>query len=300
MADSTSTVPDDWLTTLEERFPGRQRELGQLHNLLGKPGSPLPPAIFVSGHSATGKTTVVRAFLEHLPRRRWAYVNCVDRFAPRLLFEDALNQFAGMRPTFRNGVCRNYARCDTEADFVLKLRELLEGAGHCLAFDDDRHILVVDRAERLRDMSASLLPSLLRLGELTERNICVVLISSVIWEKFRTRTGSLEPIKVRFRDYNKHILANVLQIIAKDRPVGEPDASFFLTFVDTVYEVFQKNCKDLNELRHLVAMLFPVYAKPVHEGYVKRTETSKLFKLAQPHFATASDKLYLRDISSAE
>jgi origin recognition complex subunit 5 len=32
----------------------------------------------------------------------------------------------------------------------------------------------------------------------------------------------------------------------------------------------------------------------------KRTETSKLFKLAQPYFASASDKLYLRDISSAE
>jgi hypothetical protein len=39
-----------------------------------------------------------------------------------------------------------------------------------------------------------------------------------------------------------------------------------MRFIDLVYDVFQRNCKDLNEIRHLVALLFPLYVKPVKEG----------------------------------
>ncbi|KAI9599073.1 origin recognition complex subunit 5 [Syncephalis fuscata] len=290
--DTTSNIED-----FNKQFPGREQEIDQLYSLLGKPDNPLPPVIFINGKSATGKTCVVRAFVEQLPRKHWAYINAVDRFSPRLLFEDALNQFSNTRPTFRDGVCHGYARCDTEADFIQHLRSLFTETLFNTSLDEHRRVLVIDRAERLRDMAPSLLASLLRLAELTEANISVILISSVIWDKFRVRAGSLEPIQIHFRDYTKQ---DMLLIIAKDRPAGEENAAFFLAFASTVYDIFHQNCKDLNELRYLVAMIFPTYAQPVYDGLVQRHETYKLFRMTETHFARAADKLYLRDISSAE
>lgn len=58
---------------------------------------------------------------------------------------------------------------------------------------------------------------------------------------------------------------DILTIIAKDCPSSE-ELSFFLNFVEIVYDIFQRNCKDLNELRHLVSLLFPRYLQPVLDG----------------------------------
>ncbi|KAJ2579417.1 hypothetical protein GGH95_003116, partial [Coemansia sp. RSA 1836] len=121
--------------------------------------------------------------------------------------------------------------------------------------------MVVDQAERLRDRGPMLLTSLLRLSELTGgANISIVLISNVVWDKFRPRHGGApEPLSIFFPYYSKQ---KILQVLAKDCPADEPQG-FFLTFVDAVYEVFHRNCVDLNELRHLVAMLYPKFVQPV-------------------------------------
>ncbi|KAJ1955963.1 hypothetical protein GGI12_005435 [Dipsacomyces acuminosporus] len=157
--------------------------------------------------------------------------------------------------------------------------------------------MIIDHAERLRDKGPMLLTSLLRLSELTQRNIAVVMISNVIWDKFRPRHGgALDPIEIYFGYYAKQ---QILDIIAQDCPPEEP-TQFFLTFVDAIYEVFHRNCVDLNELRHLVAMLYPKFVQPVFEKQATRNEFSRLFKLCQPYFIAASERLYLREISTSE
>ncbi|KAJ2762933.1 hypothetical protein IWQ56_004945, partial [Coemansia nantahalensis] len=159
------------------------------------------------------------------------------------------------------------------------------------------HYIVVDQAERLRDRGAMVLTALVRLPELTGANIAVVLLSSVVWDKFRPRHGGApDPHTVFFGYYAKE---QMLRIIERDCPADEP-AAFFLTFVDAIYEVFHRNCVDLNELRHLVAMLYPKFVQPVYEGQATRSEFARLFKLCQPYFAAASERLYLREISSSE
>ncbi|KAJ1727994.1 hypothetical protein LPJ61_004281, partial [Coemansia biformis] len=163
--------------------------------------------------------------------------------------------------------------------------------------EQEAHYVVVDQAERLRDRGAMLLTSLLRLSELANANITVVLLSSVVWDKFRPRHGGApDPHTVFFSYYTKE---QMLRIIERDCPEGEP-VGFFLTFVDAIYEVFHRNCVDLNELRHLVAMLYPKFVQPVYERQAARSEFARLFKLCQPYFAAASERLYLREISSSE
>ncbi|KAF9565798.1 Origin recognition complex subunit 5 [Mortierella alpina] len=160
----------------------------------------------------------------------------------------------------------------------------------------DTRYLVLDRAERLRDTAPALIPVLMRLQELTGRNICVILITTIVWEKFRSKTGGYEPIILNFPQYSK---AETIAILKRDLPVGG-DEELYMRFVDLVYDVFQRNCKDLNEVRHLVALLYPLYIKPIKEGKAQRHEALKLHKHIQAYFVEAMDKLYLREISSAE
>jgi origin recognition complex subunit 5 len=54
----------------------------------------VPPAIFVFGHTATGKTLVVTRVLEELQYIH-AVVNCVECYMPQLLFEPILNKIHG-------------------------------------------------------------------------------------------------------------------------------------------------------------------------------------------------------------
>lgn len=95
----------------------------------------------------------------------------------------------------------------------------------------------------------------------------MILITTIVWEKFRSKTGGYEPIVVNFPQYTK---SETVAILSKDLPAGEEEnLDLYMRFVDLVYDVFQRNCKDLNEIRHLVALLFPLYIKPVKEGKSK-------------------------------
>ncbi|KAF9166188.1 Origin recognition complex subunit 5 [Actinomortierella ambigua] len=161
---------------------------------------------------------------------------------------------------------------------------------------NETRYLVLDRADRLRETAPSLLPVLMRLQQLTGRNVCVIMISTIVWEKFRSGTGGFEPMVIQFPQYSKQ---DTLAILERDMPIGE-DQELYGRFVDLVYEVFQRNCKDLNEIRHLVALLYPLYVKPVQDGKIQKHESLKLHRHIQAYFVEAMDKLYLREISSTE
>ncbi|KAF8924920.1 Origin recognition complex subunit 5 [Dissophora ornata] len=199
-------------------------------------------------------------------------------------------------------------KCENVNEFVEWCRKFCDQAPH--SRDDpsgkknelgrrqeqqETRYLVLDRAERLRDTAPNLIPVLMRLQELTGRNICVILITTIVWEKFRSKTGGYEPIILNFPQYSK----DMFSILERDLPKGE-DKDLYMRFVDLVYEVFQRNCKDLNEIRHLVALLFPLYIKPVKEGKIQKHEGLKLHRHIQAYFVEAMDKLYLREISSME
>lgn len=156
-------------------------------------------------------------------------------------------------------------------------------------------------------MTGTILPVLLRLSELTERNICVVFISNIVFEKFRIKGGSLEPYLIRFPEYTREDTLKILQLdftpatiqSINEEPI-ELDRDFYTGFLEVIYSIFCHNCKDINELRYFASLLFPVYIQPLKEERVEKHEKAKLFKFAQPYFADATEKLYLREISSAE
>ncbi|KAI8080055.1 origin recognition complex [Halteromyces radiatus] len=306
------------IASLEQRFPGRSKQIQKLVSLMGNPTDTVVPSIFVYGHSSSGKTCVVRSVLaSHLPSTHYAYVHCVENYTPRMIFERALNQWCGWTPGIDNQFS-NICKAESIHQFVKIIQQGVTVPTNSGKANDDRIqlgqketiYLVLDRAERLRDMPPSILPVLLRLSEITQRNVCVLLISTIVFEKFRMKGGSYEPMYIRFPDYTKEDTLQILLLdfatverqvqIQDDNKMTELDDDFFIKYIELIYSIFNHNCKDLNELRYFAALLFPLYLKPIQEGTVGIHETAKLFKHAQPYFAEATDKLYLREISSAE
>ncbi|KAI9248261.1 origin recognition complex subunit 5 C-terminus-domain-containing protein [Phascolomyces articulosus] len=323
----TTTIQQD----LQCQFPGRSKQISSLLGLMGKPNDRVIPSIFIYGHPSSGKTSVVRAILDKsLNRSQWAFINCVECHTPRMIFEHALNQWCHWIPSVENqftGVCR----VDNVHQFVKTIQEgVVIQENKVVQFgSDETHYLVLDRAERLRDMGPTLLPVLLRLSEMTGRNICVILLSTIVFEKFKVKGGAYEPLYIRFSEYSKEDTLQILQLLfvsterrielrkeddGDDDDQGEDDDArndeepefveldddFFTGFCEVIYTIFNHNCKDINELKYIAALLFPLYIKPIRDRQVQIHEKAKLLKHAQPYFAQATDKLYLREISSVE
>ncbi|KAI7904142.1 origin recognition complex, subunit 5 [Cokeromyces recurvatus] len=279
---------------LKKKFPGREKQIDQLDYATSQSLQILnhtPQSLFIYGPPSTGKTTVITEFFKH----NGAYVNCVECFTPRLLFEHSLDRLIKHKPTFTNGYTTS-RKIDNVQQFVKAVQENVSAITRT-------KYLILDKAERIRDMPGTILPVLLRLSELTERNICVVLISNIVFEKFRVKGGGVDPYLIRFPDYTREDTLRILQLDFKPTTIDsiiELNNEFYEGFLEVIYSIFCHNCKDLNELRYFSSLLFPIYIKPLQEGLVERHERAKLFKYAQPYFAEATEQLYLREISSAE
>ncbi|KAI8071556.1 origin recognition complex subunit 5 C-terminus-domain-containing protein [Gongronella butleri] len=303
------------LMSLKDRYPGRSQQIDTLISLMGQPSDRVVPSLFVYGHAASGKTSVVLSVLEEsMARNKYAYVHCVENHTPRQIFERALNQWCNWTPSVDNDF-HNVCKAENIHQFVNIIQQGVtvtrnDTSHHVALGKKDTIYLVLDRAERLRDMTAPLLPSLLRLSELTQRNVCVILISSIVFEKFRVKGGSYEPMYIRFPDYTKDDTLRILLLdfatmnrripLKNDEDNSvELDDDFFTAYVDLIYNICYHNCKNLNELRYISTLMLPLYVAPIQEGTAMH-ETARLVNHAKPYFAEATNKLYLREISSAE
>lgn len=110
----------------------------------------------------------------------WAMINCVECYTPRMLFEHALNQWCGWIPSRQNQF-KTICRADNVHQFVRVIQdgvEIDEDTKIRLG-DDETRYLILDKAERLRDMGANLLPVLVRLSELASKSKVMYWISAV-------------------------------------------------------------------------------------------------------------------------
>ena len=169
-------------------------------------------------------------------------VNCVESFTARLIFEHILYQ---LQEYDEEDNFNAPPKCDNMTDFLRHLKHSMSEK----ELTNETIYIVLDKAERLRDIEANFLPAFLRLQELTQLNICVVLLSQIVWEKFQVGTGFYEPIVIHFPDYSK---TELLQIMVRDCPSSYP-VEFFKAYCQLLMSVFYSVCRDLNELRHLVS-----------------------------------------------
>lgn len=229
------------------RWPGRREQISQLLGLIGEPHDHAMP-MFVHGPPVTGKTSIVRDVLGTLGRP-FAYTSLVDSHGPRLLLDALVEELA---PHLR-GVDEKDLRCDRMADLVSILRRGLPA-------DNPAVFVVIDEATRLLDWKGAdlMLPALMKLSELTERNVGCVLVATPGWDAFRSAAGARPPAPVFFDAYSK---AQLQKVLLRERP-PEADERLYGNFVASILPVYVATCKSLHELRALLQPLWRVYVEP--------------------------------------
>ena len=144
-------------------------------------------------------------------------------------------------------------RCDPMADLVSILRRGLPA-------DNPAVFVVIDEATRLLDWKGAdlMLPALMKLSELTERNVGCVLVATPGWDAFRSAAGARPPAPVFFDAYSK---AQLQKVLLRERP-PEADERLYGNFVASILPVYVATCKSLHELRALLQPLWRVYVEP--------------------------------------
>ncbi|XP_077015349.1 origin recognition complex subunit 5 isoform X3 [Tamandua tetradactyla] len=261
---------------LENMVLCRESQVSTLQSLFGEKHHFSFPSIFIYGHTASGKTYVTQTLLKTLEAPgiepgspAWqlphVFVNCVECFTLRLLLEQILNKLNHLSSS-EDG-CSTEITCDTFNDFV-------------------RLFIQVTKAESLKDQTVYI----------TDRNVTVIFLSEIVWEKFRPNTGCFEPFVLYFPDYS---IGNLQKILCHDHP-PEYSADFYAAYINILLGVFYTVCRDLKELRHLAVLNFPKYCEPVVKGEASERDTRKLWRNIEPHLKKAMQTVYLREISSSQ
>ncbi|XP_050414191.1 origin recognition complex subunit 5 isoform X2 [Patella vulgata] len=275
----------DLWTTLNQSLPCREKEVKSLISLIGEKSQMSPPCVFVYGHTSTGKTCVVNTIFKTLQLPH-VLVNCVECYNARFLYEHILNNLP------QSVKSSDHYRCDNMNDFVRQFQQIVKDG--CLI--NETVYIVLDKAERLREMDANILPAFLRLQELTNLNMCVMLISEIVWEKYRTGTGYCDPYILHFPDYTKD---NMVEIMSLDCPT-DFEVDFYSNYTNLVLSIFHIVCRDLKELRHLTMLNFDKYIEPIRNGEATINDSRKLWRNIEPHLRKALQTVYLREVSSAQ
>lgn len=290
---------------MSERFPCRKKVLKTLMSLIGYCEEMLPAAIHIYGHTGTGKTTLLTNFLNETARRNKnklnvAFVNCVENYTARIIFENILEYISNKRT----------------ADIKIEnLKDFVKQLGYLQSQTKAQYIIVLDNAERLRDMDVNVLPSLLRLQQLSGLNICVILISQLPLEKFYCKTSIDDPITLYFTQYTKSETLEILSsdmknaqklmvavlfskkpenLSTKTEIVNTITREFFNNYLNLFLGVFYKACRDLSELKITARKCFTFYMEPILDGTVNMSDVSRLWRCIAGQLRIALTQVYIR------
>eukprot|EP00002_Diphylleia_rotans_P028997 TRINITY_DN5867_c0_g1_i4.p1 TRINITY_DN5867_c0_g1~~TRINITY_DN5867_c0_g1_i4.p1 ORF type:complete len:321 (-),score=76.09 TRINITY_DN5867_c0_g1_i4:255-1217(-) len=272
-----------FLHALKEKYLHRSQEIQTLANMIGVQPS---PHLFVYGQTATAKTSIVREMVQHYVPNH-AFVDAVECFSVRVLYENVLNQLARHTPGPMNDYS-NYCFCNKSSDFLGHIKRITN--------PDDYYCIVIDKAEFLREIEGSVILFLLTIEQLTDRFISVIFISEVVWEKYRQGTGAPEPIPIPFHDYSQDQLEDILM---QHCPTTF-ERSLYKQLLKIVSSVFYKSSRDFNEVRYIMNQLYPIYAKPIQEGVINKNDARALFSYINPYLKKFLEKVYQRDVSTAD
>lgn len=289
---------------IARKYPCREQIITELDDLIGSPSEPLPNAIYVYGHTGTGKTAIVTEFLQSLPIKS-KILSCIECYTSKLLYEHVLNSFYSHTVSKSNNYTP-FVKCESMHGFIESLRQLPA---------DSSYIICLEDAERLRDMDINILPTVLRLQEMTGLNICTILISQLPFDKFYLKTGLVEVQTIFFPQYTKAetqtILGNDFVNVKKrlaskldnnewSKILNDLESDFYDNYLNIFLNVFYRACRDFPELRSISRDCFQVYVEPVLNGTIDRNDVSKLWRNISKPLSAALTAVYMRMDSAAE
>ncbi|KAG6879298.1 hypothetical protein C0992_003783 [Termitomyces sp. T32_za158] len=256
-----------------------------------------PPFIYINDTTCPRITSsIVASLLDKIestdpgPSKRvhFAKVNAVACFTARLLYDSVLNALAKRSPDWNDGRMNRSLEGNTQRfnesfdGFIHGLRavssHLHENARENkkgkermkLEADDVRLVIVVERAERLKETLPEFLVPLTRLAELTQLDLCVILLSEVRWEDIRPPLGaSPDPYFINVPPLSKETIVQRLTssfVPSNDRSPGPYHPSFrglYSHFATVLCDVCYPFIHDPLEIEYIAAARWPGFVQPV-------------------------------------
>ncbi|KAI0360740.1 hypothetical protein OH77DRAFT_1418741 [Trametes cingulata] len=275
-----------------------------------------PPFIFIHDpENARLTSSVVASTLELLASQNDAAVdltysclNAVACFSSRVLFDTALNALARWTPDWENGALNWSASADGRRynenfdAFVHGIQAIYADPETCARHANAsgrgkgkekaaeasqttrRMVLLIDRAERLKDNLPELIVPLTRLAELTQVDITTIFISENQWQDIRPPLrASPEPYYIDVPFLSRQA---TLDILASTFPppnptaggAADPDAyspvlkPLYAHFLATLYSACGPFTHDPAELAYIAAARWPGFVQPVLDAHRRPRE----------------------------
>lgn len=279
-------------------------QLSEIYTL----GEILPNCTFIYGHRSAGKSTCVKKFLESFAEIKSVVVHANECYHNKILFEAIINAFNKHELSEENGY-EPFTKVDSMEEFLNQI-SLLD--------DSVSYLIVIEKAERLRDMDINIVPVFLKLQEFTGLNISCLLISHVALEKLGINDWDV--VKIHVPDYDKNdimeilsssydtVLWNIIKKIEKSQ-LGQLEKQkrleaaalmnedFYKAFLNIFLNVFFKACRDLKELSFLAEKCYAHYYTPVLNGEIKHNDVTNLWRNVIKPLKMALGTIYMRVVN---
>lgn len=353
------TLPERIVAQLLKKYPCRETFMEELYDLFPANGEEcFPNAVYIFGLAATGKTAIVRDLLELYKKKRLArtaFVDCIECYSLRIMVELLMEQLTAVEEstvwnqpngTQEDSVVDLRKDDDEQDEEEKKISTIFTISGKTFSFERmeqfieylsqidyysknnsknsskiiNNYLLALDNAERLRDVDANILCSLLRLQEYTRLNISIILISRLPLEKFFPRNGLNEQIiTIYCPAYSRSDLLSILntQFESRIKPkiknwIGSDSEKtahieeglcevserinneFYENYLNIFMGVIFKLCRDFRELQITAESCFRNYVKPVLDGSIDVEDVTHLWRSVTDTFRVAMAQLYVR------
>ncbi|KAL2041811.1 hypothetical protein N7G274_005595 [Stereocaulon virgatum] len=274
-----SHVPDDLINSIDDRFPCRETQLRQLAALL-RPPQPNISTILVHGVEATGKSELVKAVVKVIGTG-FTIVRSQECITQRHLLERAV---ANTKEALTWQVDEAHVgavqeRCESISAFVVVLQRLLAGK--------QKFIMIFDGIDNQRNAAPTLLPAIVRLGEVLP-NLTTILVVRSLQPHLLHKPGIPH---IHFPPYTR---AETLSILSQspllihaplspefdssqDTANNEDSAWLWARFTAAVWDSFgQSVARDIVSFRVVCSGLWGPFIQPILDGHYGAREFSKL------------------------
>ncbi|KAK5122763.1 hypothetical protein LTR85_003678 [Meristemomyces frigidus] len=271
-------LPDELLLTLTEQWSCREQQLRQLSALL-HPTRPSPSTIVAYGPHATGKSSILKAYLGGKGLQH-AIIQCRECVTGRHLLERTVAAVHAATQEDVDGETEGYiGRCENISALAVHLQRLLA--------KQDKFVLVFDGIDRQREAPPTLLPALARLGEMIP-SLAIVLIVQHPPPRFLHQTGvphlhfppytRNQSIHIISRNPADIFLAPPPEELDYDEQVHEEDKAWLWPrFCAAVWDSLAQNAaRDLVAFREVCHKLWRPFVAPIIKGDFGTRDFSRL------------------------
>lgn len=270
-----------------------QKVTEKLLNYYGK-SETFPNCCYLYGQKSVGKSLCVEMFLENTREFIESVIIYADEccYSNKILFECIVNKLNNHVQSEANNY-ESFAKIDTMEDFLNQITQLDVSKSY---------IIVIEKAERLRDMDMNIFAVLSKLQEFTGLNISCIFISHIAFEKM---SGD-EIIEIHMPDYSKNDITEILlskydkvhrEITNKSEEkqlANELDEEFYKNYLNVFMNVFYKACRDLKELSFLAEKCYSSYYSPVLTGEIRSTDVTNLWRHVTKSLKMSLNTIYMR------